>query len=80
MTPVQTINSPIGNSQDFDGTDDFVDLGESQWDGSPSGHTYSFWFHRQGSGVAGPQHEAPAPLAAVLAASPYFSFTVAFTS
>lgn len=53
MTPAQTLGGRIGSGQDFDGTDDFIDVGESQWDGSPAGNSYEFWFHREGNGVVG---------------------------
>ena len=43
----------IGGADAFDGTDDFVDLGEAQWDGSPSGNTYMFWVQRTGAGTVG---------------------------
>jgi hypothetical protein len=43
----------ISFGQQFDGTDDYVDLGESQWDGSPAGKTFTFWFQRQGNGTVG---------------------------
>jgi hypothetical protein len=43
----------IAAGQQFNGSADYVDLGETQWDGSPDGNTYMFWFQKQGAGTVG---------------------------
>jgi len=53
MTAGDLIAGKCGLALDFDGIDDYLDLGEEKWDGSPSGRTYSFWFQRQGNGTVG---------------------------
>lgn len=45
-----TTDGKIGNANDFDGSDDYVDLGESQWDGSWMNHTITAWIKWEGKG------------------------------
>lgn len=42
----------IGKAGNFNGTDDYVDLGESQWDGSWMNHTVSAWIKSNGTEVS----------------------------
>ncbi|MEE9501153.1 MAG: C25 family cysteine peptidase, partial [Candidatus Aminicenantaceae bacterium] len=51
--PTWSTDKKIDGADVFDGSNDYVDLGESQWDGDPSGKTFTFWFQRKGAATVG---------------------------